>query len=108
MILLRPPYEPMRYRTDLALEVVQTDVAWSAARVGVVTQVGAWYNVCSVTKAGWRRRKALSRRTPTIRRRTSALFLREIHERPLKTPVFCHQKYMKIEGFLTCILFFYK
>ena len=40
-----------RYRTDLALEVVQNDVAWAAAKVGVVTQVGAWYNVCSVTKA---------------------------------------------------------
>lgn len=37
-------------RQELALELIAEDALWSAARVGVVTQVGAWYNVCSVTK----------------------------------------------------------
>jgi len=31
------------YRAELALEVVDADVAWKAAKVAVVLQVGAWY-----------------------------------------------------------------
>ncbi|CAK9063618.1 unnamed protein product [Durusdinium trenchii] len=47
------------YRTELALELIAEDALWSAARVGVVTQVGAWYNVCSVTKEEYCPRKEL-------------------------------------------------
>lgn len=47
------------YRTELALELVNADVPWAAARVALVTQVGAWYNVCSVTKEDYCPRKEL-------------------------------------------------
>eukprot|EP00434_Breviolum_minutum_P030827 symbB.v1.2.027259.t1/scaffold2785.1/size70456/2 len=47
------------YRTELALETVNADVLWQAANVAVVTQVGAWYNVCSVTKEDYCPRQEL-------------------------------------------------
>ncbi|CAJ1392982.1 unnamed protein product [Effrenium voratum] len=47
------------YRTELALQVVEADTKWSAAKLGVVTQVGAWYNVCSVTKESYCPRQEL-------------------------------------------------
>ena len=31
------------YRAELAVQVVDADVAWRAAKVNVVLQVGAWY-----------------------------------------------------------------
>mmetsp|Transcript_120371 Transcript_120371/g.286015 ORF Transcript_120371/g.286015 Transcript_120371/m.286015 type:complete len:1363 (-) Transcript_120371:278-4366(-) len=34
------------HRTSLALEVVGEDRLWNGAKVGVVVQVGAWYNLC--------------------------------------------------------------
>ena len=52
------------YRTELALEVVNADVPWANARVAVVTQVGAWYNVCSVTKEDYCPRKDRTRCSP--------------------------------------------
>ena len=47
------------YRTELALDVVQEDEKWKDAQVAVVTQVGAWYNVCAVTKEDYCPRKEL-------------------------------------------------
>ena len=38
---------------------MNADVPWASARVAVVTQVGAWYNVCSVTKEDYCPRKEL-------------------------------------------------
>ncbi|CAL1174272.1 unnamed protein product [Cladocopium goreaui] len=47
------------YRAELALEVVDADVAWKAAKVAVVLQVGAWYMYCSIIKFKWCTRKDL-------------------------------------------------
>mmetsp|Transcript_81365 Transcript_81365/g.143597 ORF Transcript_81365/g.143597 Transcript_81365/m.143597 type:complete len:1943 (-) Transcript_81365:182-6010(-) len=37
-------------RTSVAMDMVSENAAWSEAPISLVTQVGAWYNVCSVTK----------------------------------------------------------
>lgn len=47
------------YRTELALELLEEDSRWTDAEVAVVTQVGAWYNVCAVTKEDYCPRKEL-------------------------------------------------
>lgn len=46
-------------RSGLALEVVNEATAWAASDVYFMTQVGAWYNVCALTKEAYCPRQEL-------------------------------------------------
>eukprot|EP00931_Biecheleriopsis_adriatica_P042205 TRINITY_DN2405_c0_g1_i1.p1 TRINITY_DN2405_c0_g1~~TRINITY_DN2405_c0_g1_i1.p1 ORF type:complete len:1055 (+),score=183.52 TRINITY_DN2405_c0_g1_i1:126-3167(+) len=46
-------------RTSVALDAVSADPGWAGAEVSLVTQVGAWYSMCSITKADYCPRKEL-------------------------------------------------
>eukprot|EP00931_Biecheleriopsis_adriatica_P042206 TRINITY_DN2405_c0_g1_i2.p1 TRINITY_DN2405_c0_g1~~TRINITY_DN2405_c0_g1_i2.p1 ORF type:complete len:1595 (+),score=335.47 TRINITY_DN2405_c0_g1_i2:126-4787(+) len=73
-------------RTSVALDAVSADPGWAGAEVSLVTQVGAWYNVCSVTKEEYCPRKEL---LAMDRDSAVQVFKDEMEEAFSKMDVFC-------------------